>query len=75
MLDCKRGDDKKIREDKRPKSFNVKTNPSLQELVQTYYILYILANLVTIFLILLKSFMTSPNFFNRSSHDKEVLKI
>lgn len=55
MLDCKRGEDKKIREDKRPKSFNVKTNPSLQELVQTYYILYILANLVTIFLILLNT--------------------
>lgn len=33
MLDCKRGEDKKIREDKRPKSFTVKINPSLQELV------------------------------------------
>lgn len=33
MLDCKREEEKKIREDERPKSFTVKINPRLQELV------------------------------------------
>lgn len=40
MLDCKRREEKKIREDNRPKTSAVKINPSLQELAADLYTLH-----------------------------------
>lgn len=52
MLDCKTGEDKKIKEDNRPKSFTVKINPSLQKLVVDLIYTSHIPVKITIFLII-----------------------